>query len=133
MSFNELIKDTPEGNNISDNSEDELYIQQENQEEEYILYFKERNEGAKTHPLKWWKTNSHRFPILALLARRYLAIPATSASIKGIFSTGGNIITKLRSNLEPETVKKLILLKSWDIKDLNELNNALQLEEELEL
>jgi len=50
--------------------------------------------------------------ILVILARRYLAIPATSASIKGIFSTGGNIITKLRSSLEPETIKKLILLMS---------------------
>ena len=125
VSFNELIEDTSEVFNISDNSEKELYIQPETIEEEYIIYFKERNEGAKTHPLDWWKTNSHRFPILAVLARRYLAILATSASIESIFSIGGNIITKLRSSLQPETVKELILLKSWGIKDLEELNSHL--------
>ena len=57
------------------------------------------------------KSNSYRFLILAILARRYLAISAISASIKGIFSTGRNLITKLRSSLEPETVKKAYLIK----------------------
>jgi len=99
-------------------------------EEEYIIYFKERNERAKTHPLNWWKTNSHRFPILTVLARRYLAIPVTLASIESIFNIRGNIIIKLRSSLQPETVKELILLKSWGIKDLEELNNHLQKETE---
>jgi len=51
ISFNKLNKDTSEVFNISDNSEEELYIQLETIEEEYTIYFKERNEGAKTHPL----------------------------------------------------------------------------------
>jgi hypothetical protein len=46
------------------------------------------------------------------MTRRYLAIPATSASIERIFSISSNIITKKRNKLQPETVKWLILLKT---------------------
>ena len=90
-------------------SESELYIHIKDLEEEY---FKERNKGAKTHLLDQWKANSNRFHILSIIARKYLAIPATLASIESIFSIRGNIITKARNSLQLETVKQLILLKS---------------------
>ena len=57
------------------------------------------------------------------MARRYLAIPATSASIERIFSISSNIITKSRNRLEPDTVRQIVLLKSWKIKSLKELEN----------
>jgi len=50
------------------------------------------------------------------MARRFLAILATSALIERVFSIGGNIITKCRNRLSLETVKKSVLLKSWSIK-----------------
>jgi len=55
------------------------------------------------------------------MARRFLAIPATSASIERVFSIGGNIITKSRNRLSSKTLKKSILLKSWSIKEMKEL------------
>ena len=57
------------------------------------------------------------------MARRYLAIPATSASVERTFSIGSNIISKSRNRLEPETVKRIVLLKSWKIKALKELED----------
>ena len=57
------------------------------------------------------------------MARRYLAIPATSASIERIFSISSNIITKSRNRLEPDTVRQIVLLKSWKIKSLKELED----------
>ena len=57
------------------------------------------------------------------MARRYLAILATSASIERTFSFGSNVITKSRNRLEPDTVKRIILLKSWKIKSLKELED----------
>jgi len=60
------------------------------------------------------------------MARRFLAIPATSAPIERVFSIGGNIITKSRNRLSPETVKKLVLLKSWSIKEMMELKENYQ-------
>ncbi|PTB34689.1 hypothetical protein M441DRAFT_155160, partial [Trichoderma asperellum CBS 433.97] len=67
------------------------------------------------------KINNNRFPLLFILARRYLAIPATSAAIESVFFIF-NIITKSRNRLEPSLVKEIILLKSW-IKDFKELEN----------
>ena len=57
------------------------------------------------------------------MARRYLAIPATSAPVERTFSIGSNIISKSRNRLEPETVKRIVLLKSWKIKALKELED----------
>ena len=57
------------------------------------------------------------------MARRYLGIPATSAAIERVFSISGNIITKSRNNLNPETVKQLTLLKSWKLKTIKEIQN----------
>jgi len=55
------------------------------------------------------------------MARKFLAIPATSALIERVFFISGNIITKSCNRLSPETVKKSVLLKSWSIKDIKEL------------
>ncbi|PTB34737.1 hypothetical protein M441DRAFT_154995, partial [Trichoderma asperellum CBS 433.97] len=58
------------------------------------------------------KLNFNKFPILSILARHYLAIPATSAAIESVFSISNNIITKLRNRLKPSFVKEIILLKN---------------------
>jgi len=55
------------------------------------------------------------------MARRFLTIPATSAPIEQVLSISGNIITKSCNRLSPETVKKSVLLKSWSIKEMKEL------------
>ncbi|ELT95740.1 hypothetical protein CAPTEDRAFT_140410 [Capitella teleta] len=50
------------------------------------------------------------FPRIALLAKKYLAIPATSAPSERVFSTAGNIVTPKRSRLNPEKVNMLVFL-----------------------
>ena len=75
------------------------------------------------NPLEYWKLHALKYPVLSFMARRYLAIPATSASIERIFSISSNIITKSRNRLEPETVRQIVLLKSWKLKDLKELED----------
>ncbi|KAK1875931.1 Zinc finger BED domain containing protein 1 [Dissostichus eleginoides] len=56
---------------------------------------------AEEDPLKWWRES------LSILARKYLCIPATSSSSERVFSTGGNIVTCLRSSLKPDQRKLL--------------------------
>ena len=117
-------------NETSEDSEDEFYIKPNTTDEEYILYFREPIEIQEIHPLTYWKNNAYKFPILSVLARRFLAIPATSASVERLFSIAGNILTKSRNRLYPTTAKQLILLKSWMFKDITELENEVLREKE---
>mmetsp|Transcript_12832 Transcript_12832/g.25980 ORF Transcript_12832/g.25980 Transcript_12832/m.25980 type:complete len:754 (-) Transcript_12832:39-2300(-) len=61
--------------------------------------------------LKWWSNNSLKFPILSVLAFRYLSIPATSAASERLWSLANQIITKNRTQLEGNIVRDLIFLK----------------------
>ena len=63
-------------------------------------------------PLNYWKANEAKYLILALIARKYLSIPASSASSKRFFSQRSLIISKTRNRLSKETFEKIICLKS---------------------
>ncbi|EGP90281.1 uncharacterized protein MYCGRDRAFT_37333, partial [Zymoseptoria tritici IPO323] len=52
-----------------------------------------------------------KYPILFQIARDYLAIIPTSAPAERVFSRVGDIVTKKRNRLRPDTIKKLIILK----------------------
>jgi len=71
--------------------------------------------------LDYWKPVSTRFSVLSLMARRFLAIPATSALVKRVFSISGNIVSKSCNRIAPETIKRMVLLKNWNIKESREL------------
>ena len=66
-------------------------------------------------PLDWWKANETKFPILSQVARKYLQIPASSASSERFFSQGALINTKLRNRLNKSTFEKIISLKSQGV------------------
>jgi hypothetical protein len=72
------------------------------------------NEGkldVKANILMWWKVHAVRFPYLSRLARRYLAMPATSASVERLFSVSGQVVvTAKRARLDPSTVTLLVFL-----------------------
>ncbi|CAG8616725.1 13011_t:CDS:1, partial [Cetraspora pellucida] len=61
-------------------------------------------------PFEWWKNNQSHFPVLAYLARKYLAILATSTPSERLFSEAGNIMSIKRVNLLPITLEHLIFL-----------------------
>ena len=51
----------------------------------------------------------------ALIARKYLRIPASSAASERFFSQGALIITKLRNRLNKSTFEKISCLKSQGV------------------
>ena len=59
----------------------------------------------------WWKNNTHRFPQLSKLARRYLAPPPTSVASERLFSTAGDIYDEKRNCLAPERAEALLFVK----------------------
>ena len=69
---------------------------------------------------EWWRTMVQNFRYLKKMAREYLTAPATSVSSERLFSLAGNVITKKRNRMNPETSKTIMCLNSWlDFKLLN--------------
>ena len=66
--------------------------------------------SSTVDPLTWWRERAPTYPIISRLAKKYLAIPASSVPSERIFSLAGNIVTKKRANLKPENVDRLIFL-----------------------
>ena len=74
-----------------------------------------------SNPLDWWRDNQYQFNLLALLARRILCIPSTSAPSERVFSTAGHTITKLRASLNSANAADLIFLHdSWPVVEVYE-------------
>ena len=57
--------------------------------------------------------SSNKYPVLSLLAKDVLAIPASTVPSESAFSTGGRIIDPLRCSLSTSTVEALICMQSW--------------------
>lgn len=59
-------------------------------------------------PYLWWRENREKFPTLAVLARKYLAVPATSVASERIFSYAGGIVTDNRNRLRDNAVSDIV-------------------------
>jgi KRAB domain-containing zinc finger protein len=64
--------------------------------EQYILAVDNSNSTA---PLASWKANEHRFPALALLAEKFLGVPASSANVERMFSIARHIFSLKRRKI----------------------------------
>jgi hypothetical protein len=71
------------------------------------------SEGETVDVLTWWKRNTENYPVLAKMARDFLAIPLSSVASESTFSIASMIIDKHGSSLNPETAEGLICSKDW--------------------
>ena len=62
-------------------------------------------------PLAWWEAHCNAYPNIAILAKEYLAVPASSAPSERVFSTSKNIQQKKRWRLLPSRLEEIIFLK----------------------
>ena len=79
-------------------------------EVEWKSYLSEESPGLSVSCLSWWAVNKNRYPRLAVLARKYLCVPATSVPSEQLFSHAGDTITKKRNALKPEHAELLIFV-----------------------
>lgn len=99
-------------------SDDSLYIDNDKETiniNEVDTYLEERRSSRKTKIDEYWRLSKDKYPILFLIAKDYLAIPPTSVPSESTFSKVGDIVTKKRNRLLPDTIKKLIILKCLGI------------------
>jgi len=76
-------------------------------EQEIELYKAEQKQALGLNPLHWWREHAARFPRLAILARLYLQILASS---ERLFSCFGNIYADRRLSLKTETAQAILFL-----------------------
>ena len=79
-------------------------------EEEVCSYLHEKKVKRSEDPLLWWQVHRERFPRLAVLAQRVLAVPASSTASERVFSTSGLIVDQRRSSMTPEMIDALVFL-----------------------
>lgn len=77
-------------------------------EDELMNFRKCHSAKMEEDPDIWWHDNAAKFPIVAYLAKRYLAIPGSQAEVERVFSIAG-VFTRLhRVNMGSETLDTLI-------------------------
>jgi hypothetical protein len=64
-------------------------------------------------PLEFWRQYHSQHPVLAVMARDILAVPATSAPSERVFSKARGFIPYHRNRLSPKKIAQQILLESW--------------------
>ena len=109
-----------------EHSDDELFsIQRQTLESEPSRWLNERAIGQDMDILQYWKSKQFEYPVLSQIAGNHLAILATSAASERVFSTGGDIITKKRNRLAPDTLRYLLCLRSWNVIAKEEINEMI--------
>ncbi|CAF4974341.1 unnamed protein product, partial [Rotaria sp. Silwood1] len=63
------------------------------------------------NPFTFWRNHKDDLSFLAQIAKSVLVIPASSAESERHFSIAGQIVTELRSLLDPNYVEALVVLK----------------------
>ena len=61
--------------------------------------------------LEWWAKNSKLFPNLARMARQFLGVPASSATVERLFSVFGMAFADKRKSAHAETLAELAFTK----------------------
>ena len=80
-------------------------------DEEVQEYLKLDEIDWEENPFTWWAQNEKYFPNIAILAQRYLSVPAASAASERMFSDAGNLMGPKRTRMNPELFKRIIFLK----------------------
>ena len=103
----------PENNSgiFDDLFDDLLQYEEQEVQGEYEKYFSLPTANRQTDPFIWWNNKKNEFPIMSILAKKYLCISATSVPSERLFSDVGNLITPSRNKLSPDIVSKVVFLK----------------------
>lgn len=77
---------------------------------ELTIYLHTAESDLDISPLEWWRQHEVNLPLVAMLAKKYLCVPATSSPSERAFSASGNIVTCKKSENECLKPEKLVFL-----------------------
>ncbi|GES83895.1 zinc finger BED domain-containing protein 1-like [Rhizophagus clarus] len=117
----EVLEDSDDNTINSDIVEKESSQIEVDYTDEITTYFLLPVARENKNPLDWWKSKQEIFPVLSIIARKYLGIPATSVASERLFSDAGNHITAKRSLLDPALLGKMVFLKR-NMKTMDHIN-----------
>jgi hypothetical protein len=93
-----------------EDEDEDMEEQEEATEVDQYLLLPQLSEGMSFDLLAWWKKNSIMWPNLSRMARQYLALPASSAAVERLFSSGGQMHGNLRKNTKEDTLHMMLYI-----------------------
>jgi hypothetical protein len=88
--------------------------------------------GADFNILNWWQRHKLTYPVLALLAKDVLTVPASTISSESTFSLAGRVLEERRRRLTIDMVEVLSCIKDWELADKHMQNTVEKETKELE-
>jgi hAT family C-terminal dimerisation region len=83
-------------------------LQRQKIERNYVI-------GDFTDPLLWWKTRIWKYPILSIIAKRFLCIPACGTK-ENNFSVNGATLSKNREMIDSANGRSVMYVRdNWDL------------------
>jgi hypothetical protein len=110
----EKEQETQEIKEVLDHSDDDLFDNNQTIKFalEYIKYLKEVCPSCITNILAWRRARQWDYPLLAQMARDFLAILASSSPFERVFSIVGDLVIKKRNRLSGKRIKQIICLRA---------------------
>ena len=92
-------------------SKNSMILKFQSADEEFEAYKLEPQLAAANDVLDFWRTHEAKYPHLARMARQYLAVPASCASVERLFSSVGLVKSDSRANLLDATTIDIMFAK----------------------
>lgn len=78
---------------------------------EMSVFRADKGASLGVEPLQWWRTKAVQFPLLATVARAYLAAPAVVGNAaRDFLEDGAGATYRKRSNIPPESLDAILFL-----------------------
>lgn len=80
--------------------------------EQFETYLSMKNVAVGDNVLEFWRDNENLFPDLAILARKFVTPPGSTASVEATFSELKIMLNDRRLGLNPENISKMLVSRS---------------------
>jgi hypothetical protein len=80
-----------------------------------LIVIPKANFGPDFNILKWWQQHKITYPILSILARDVLTVPASIISLESTFSLAGRVLKERRRRLTTDMVDVLSCIKDREL------------------